>query len=161
MRGTSEGDLGAAEHDGQDQEVSFPYVVGRVNQGIRRAMRVRLSQCSLSVQEYTTLSVLAGRPGLSNAQLARRALVRPQSMIEILAKLERRQLVRREADPGHALILRAMLTEDGAELLARAEPEIAAIETEALAGVSAADRAAALRAMHAAMRNLSLRQGET
>lgn len=141
---------------GHHQEASFPYVVGRVNQGIRRAMRVRLEQWSLSVQEYTTLSVLAGRPGLSNAQLARRALVTPQSMSEILAKLERRRLVSRDADPGHALILRAQLTEDGARLLAAAEPEIRAIEAEALAGVSASDRAGALRAMQVAMRNLSL-----
>jgi hypothetical protein len=34
---------------------SFIYVVGRVDQGIRREMRNRLAQCGLSVQEYTAL----------------------------------------------------------------------------------------------------------
>ena len=53
-------------------------------------MRARLAEWELSVQEYTSLSVLGARPGLSNAQLARRALVTPQSMIEILSKLESR-----------------------------------------------------------------------
>src|SRR5919206_377822 len=77
-------------------EASFIYMVGRVNQGIRREMRARLSQCELSVAEYTTLSVLAARPELSNAQLSRRALVTPQSMIEILGQLEERGLVRRK-----------------------------------------------------------------
>jgi hypothetical protein len=52
--------------------------------------------------------VLRARPGLSNAQLARRSLVAPQS---ILAKLERRGLVGREVDPGHGRILRATPTE--------------------------------------------------
>lgn len=95
------------DDSGQDHEASLTYVVGRVNQGIRREMRARLAQWKLSVQEFTTLSVLSTRPGLSNAQLARRALVTPQSMIEILSKLERRGLVRREVDPDHARILRS------------------------------------------------------
>ena len=68
----------------------FIYAVGRFNQGIRREMRTRLKAFSLTVQEFTTLSVLAARPGFSNAQLARRALVTPQSMIEMpLAKLSK------------------------------------------------------------------------
>src|SRR6185437_9295499 len=96
---------------------SLIYAVGRVNQGIRREMRAHLAGFSLSVQEYTTLSVLAVRPGLSNAQLARRALVTPQSMIEILSKLESRRLVRRTVDPANARVLRAELTRAGTALL--------------------------------------------
>ncbi len=118
-------------------------------------MRSRLARWSLSVQEYTTLSVLAARPGLSNAQLARRALVTPQSMIEILGKLERRGLVGRAADPTHALILQARLTARGSELLAAAGPTIRELEEEVLAGVTPAQRAATVHALRAAMRNLS------
>jgi DNA-binding MarR family transcriptional regulator len=134
------------------------YIVGRVNQGIRREMRARLAQWSLSVQEYTTLSVLDARPGLSNAQLARRALVTPQSMIEILGKLERRGLVQREVDPDHRRILRAELTPDGSDLLREADPRIQAIQDAMLESVPEAERVAAMRAMHVAMRNLSARR---
>jgi DNA-binding MarR family transcriptional regulator len=138
-----------------EDEASFIYMVGRVNQGIRREMRARLAECELSVAEYTTLSVLANRPELSNAQLARRALVTPQSMIEILAQLERRELVARTVDPAHGRILRARLTDKGHEVLAIATPEVAALNDELFAGVPANQRRAALAAMHRAMENLS------
>ena len=138
-----------------DEEASFIYMVGRVNQGVRREMRARLSECELSVAEYTTLSVLAARPELSNAQLSRRALVTPQSMIEILGQLEARDLVRRQVDPNHGRILRATLTPKGQEVLAIATPEVAALNEELFAGVPANQRRAAQAAMRAAMENLS------
>ena len=85
----------------QITDVSLIYLVGRIDQAIRRELRQRLAHFKLTVTEFTALSVLARRPGLSNAQLARRALVRPQSMIQVLAELEHRGLVARTVDPGH------------------------------------------------------------
>jgi DNA-binding MarR family transcriptional regulator len=131
------------------------YVVGRVNQGIRRAMRVGLRPWGLSVQQYTTLSILAARPDLSNAQLARRALVTPQSMLEILAMLERRGLVQRRADPTHGQILRATLTPAGNALLKTADPAVEEIHAQIFDGLSAPERAAAERALRRAMGRLS------
>jgi DNA-binding MarR family transcriptional regulator len=136
-------------------EASLMYVIGRVSQGLRREMRASLAEWNLSVQEYTTLSVLRNRPGLSNAQLARRALVTPQSMIEIIAKLEERGLAERAPDPSHGLILRARLTTKGRRVLAEADPVIYTIEERLLASVRARDRPALERAMLAAMNSLS------
>lgn len=141
--------------DASEHPASLIYAIGRVNQGIRRRMRTTLTQWGLSVQEFTTLSVLSSRPGLSNAQLARRALVTPQAMIEILSKLEARGLVRREVDPAHGRILRAELTPAARALIVDAELAIQAIQEEMLVSVSAGDRAATTRAMAAAMTNLS------
>jgi len=121
---------------GQRPEPSLVYVIGRVSQGIRRELRERLSSCGLSVADVTTLSVLRGRACLSNAQLARRALITPQSMIEVLGSLEQRGLVRRRADPANARIMRAELTAAGRRVLARADAVIAALEDELLAGVA-------------------------
>jgi DNA-binding MarR family transcriptional regulator len=145
---------GSSSGDGAD-EASLIYVVGRVNQGIRREMRARLAAVDLSVQEYTALSVLRARPGLSNAQLARRSLVAPQSMLETLAKLEARGLAVREVDPEHGRILRARLTPPGRELLAAADPSILAIQEQLLADVPERDRAIVLRGMVSAMGRLS------
>lgn len=131
------------------------YIIGRVNHAIRREMRARLAEWSLSVQEYTTLSVLSARPGLSNAQLARRALVTPQTMIEILAKLERRGLVERGPDPRHGLILRAELTGEGHALLEEADRVVEQIQDKMLTSVSQHDQQLAVRAMRKAMENLS------
>ena len=60
---------------------------------------------ALSLNQYTTLSVLDQRGGLSNAQLARRSLVSPQSVNEVLLSLEQRGFVRRRAQPEHGRIL--------------------------------------------------------
>ncbi len=136
-------------------DVSLIYMVGRVNQGIRRAMSERLARWDLSVAEYTTLSVLHARPKLSNAQLARRALVAPQSMIEILARLQARGLVTRTVDPDHGRILRATLTAAGEEVRGAADPAIAALDGELFAGIPARQRQAAADAMQAAMAYLS------
>ncbi len=131
------------------------YALGRVHQFVRREMGIRLAPWQLTVQEYTTLSVLRARPGLSNAQLARRALVAPQSMLEILAKLERRRLVARTVDPGHGRILRSTATRAGLDLLTQADPAVAAIQDEVLAGVPSDQRSALQDGMRAAMAYLS------
>lgn len=141
-------------HD-EAHEPSLIYIVGRLNQGIRREMSGHLGQWRLSVQEYTTLSVLKARPGLSNAQLARRALVTPQSMLEILGKLEDRGLVQRQADPAHARILKAKLTRKGVALLSKADPEIASIQERMLADIPASQRQIIVKGMAKAMEKLS------
>jgi DNA-binding MarR family transcriptional regulator len=130
------------------------YIVGRVDQGIRQEMRLRLAEWDLSVPEFTALAVLKRRPGLSNAQLARRSLVRPQSMNEILVKLEERGLVHRAVDPEHARILRAVLTPEGLELLAAAEPAVKAIQDELLADVPEPQRQAMIEGLRSAMAKL-------
>jgi DNA-binding MarR family transcriptional regulator len=136
-------------------EPSLVYVIGRVSQGIRRELRGRLASCELSVPDVTTLSVLRGRPGLSNAQLARRALITPQSMIEVLASLERRGLVLRRADPANARIMRAELTASGRRILHRADAVIAELEGELLAGIAPARREIVHRSLLEAMNELS------
>jgi DNA-binding MarR family transcriptional regulator len=141
-----------------ESEPSLIYVIGRVNQGIRREMRARLETVDLSVQEYTALSVLRARPGLSNAQLARRSLIAPQSMLEVLAKLEARGLLKRDVDPGHSRILRAALTPKARRLLERIDPAIEAIQDWLLADVPEADRRVMLQGMTAAMERLSGRR---
>lgn len=131
------------------------YVIGRVNQGIRREMQGRLKEWGLTIPEYTTLSVLRRRPGLSNAQLSRRSMIMPQSMIEVLASLEERGLVRREVDPDHGRILRAELTDDGRAILERADPVIDAMEDAMLADVPARQRATVLKALISVMNRLT------
>jgi DNA-binding MarR family transcriptional regulator len=139
----------------EDAAPSVLYVIGRVNQGIRREMRKRLAGWDLSLPEYTALSVLEDRPGLSNAQLSRRSLITPQSMIEVLGALEARDLVRRDVDPAHARVLRAALTPAGRELLASVKPAVAALEDQLLEGVPPRQRAVVLAALTTMMDRLA------
>jgi DNA-binding MarR family transcriptional regulator len=140
--------------DGPAAEVSLVYVIGRVNHGILREMRQLLSQWDLSVPEFTALSILRRRPGLSNAQLARRTMVTPQSMIEILAALEARELVSRSVDPNHGRILKSELTAEGGRVVGAAEIAIDKVQELLLEGVSAEHRLVVMEAMTGAMRRL-------
>ena len=134
---------------------SLAYVIGRVDQGVRREMRRRLEPFGLSVPEYTALSILDAVPGLSNAQLARRSLITPPAMLEVLASLERRGLVERHNDPAHARIRRAELTDEGTRTLRASSREVDRLSDELLDAVPADDRDAVRRGLVAVMNRLT------
>lgn len=136
---------------------SFIYLLGRVDHGVRRQLAKRVAPWDLSVAEFTTLSVLRARPGLSNAQLARRALSSPQSINGVLAGLEDRGLITRRAHPEHRRILRARLTAQGAKITRAAEAAANALQEEVLDGISGPEREMVVRVLlgvHGALRDL-------
>ncbi len=136
---------------------SLIYVVGRVDRGVRTELARRLRPWELTVAQFTALSVLARRPGLSNAQLARRSLISPQAMNEVLASLEQRGLATRTADPGHARILNATLTAAGEILLAAAAGVADELQDELLADVPECERPLLIAGLTRCMRALSAR----
>jgi DNA-binding MarR family transcriptional regulator len=138
--------------DGSDP--TLLYLVGRMDRVVRRAIGTVLKAQGLSVNQYTTLSVLDRRSGLSNAQLARRSLVSPQSMNEVLLTLENRGLVRRRAHPEHGRILQARLTAKGQSLLARCDADVQRVEARMVSGLADEDRTALRRALLCGIRSL-------
>jgi DNA-binding MarR family transcriptional regulator len=143
-----------AETGGDGREPTLLYLIGRIDRVVRRAMGTVLKAQGLSVNQYATLSVLDRRSGLSNAQLARRALVSPQSMNEVLLALEERGLVRRRAHPDHGRILQARLTAKGRALLARCDAEVHEVEARMVSGLTEDQRAALRGALLSSIRTL-------
>ena len=129
------------ESAAEDGTPTLLYLIGRADRVVRRAIGEVLQAHGLSVNEYTTLSVLHRRGGLSNAQLARRALVSPQSMHGVLLCLEERRLVRRSAHPNHGRIRRTQLTPKGIRLLAACDEHVRDVEARMVDGLSPAERA--------------------
>lgn len=136
------------------QGPSLAYVIGRVDQGVRRELRRRLEPFGLSVPQYTALSILDAVPGLSNAQLARRSLITPPAMLEVLGALERRALVVRHRDPAHGRIRRAELTPEGRRLLRAAAREVDRLSDELLEPVPDDERDVVRRGLVAVMDRL-------
>lgn len=124
----------------RSRPVRFLYLIGLVDRGIQRQLRRILAPLELSIPEYTTLAVLEVEPGLSNADLARRSMVRPQSMNEVIARLEERALVERSQHPAHGRILMAEVTDAGRALLGQAMPRIADLEAALLVDIPDAER---------------------
>lgn len=117
---------------------AFYHSLTKVNEAI--------SDYRVSTAQIGLLRQLAGEPGLSGAELARRLLITPQGVQLALNALERRGLVERKQDPHHGRILRAYLTEEGREVTG-------AVVTEAIAahdrvfGVLTADEQETLRSL--------------
>ena len=84
------------------------------------------------------LMTLAHESGLSNAQLARRCFVTPQSMNEVVLELERRELLTREPDSANQRILRAHLTASGQKVIDEWEKRIDALEEDPVRGIQRA-----------------------
>jgi DNA-binding MarR family transcriptional regulator len=84
--------------------------------------------------------VLAARGRLSNAQLARRSLVSPQAMNEIIEALAVKRMVARRPDPQHGRIVQIGLTARGEAVLARCDAAVQALEGEMLAGLNDTQR---------------------
>jgi DNA-binding MarR family transcriptional regulator len=122
-------------------EPRLSYVIGRLERALRRRLTAAVEPMGLTLPAYTALSVLRVQDGLSNAQLARRSFVTPQSMSEVLALLVERGYVRRRAEPGHGRVLRTELTKAGNRALDRCDRAVDAIERELLADLDGTEAA--------------------
>jgi DNA-binding MarR family transcriptional regulator len=139
----------------EDTEPRVSYVVARLERALRQAINERVREHGLTTLQYTTLSVLGRRRGgLSNAQLARRAYVRPQSMSDVIEALERAGLIERTPHPNHRRVLPATLTPKGRRVLAMCEDAVAAMEEEMMRELSPAQRRALLQSLKTCVRSL-------
>jgi DNA-binding MarR family transcriptional regulator len=117
------------------------YVIGRLERVLRRRLTAAIEPTGLTLPAYTALSVLRAQDGLSNAQLARRSLVTPQSMSEVLTLLVGLGYVSRRAEPGHGRVMRTELTAAGRRALDRCDRAVDAVERELLSDLDAAETA--------------------
>jgi len=128
---------------------STKYLIKRAQAALHAELGAALRRHGVTVAQYAVLTVLDEEPGLSNADLARRAFVTPQTMNQVLRELEGKRWVTRRAHPDHGRIRQADLTAEGRAVLRACHRAAGAIEERMLAPLSARDRReldAALRA---------------
>ena len=128
-------------------EPRLSYVVGRLDRALRREIGALVAPLGLTVPKYTALSILRDRPGLSNAQMARRSMVTPQSMNEVLAALETEGLVVRSPAANHGRVVELALSEHGHQLLADCDRAVTHMENAMLADLDEAERDRLLEAL--------------
>ena len=124
------------------------WLLKRAQNALNAAMTAALRDHGATLPEYAVLTALAEEPGLSNADLARRTFVTPQTMNQVLRELTARGWVSRHPHPGHGRILQAELTTDGGRVLGGCHQAVDAVEGRMLAGLGPGERrqlAAALR----------------
>jgi DNA-binding MarR family transcriptional regulator len=136
-------------------EPRISYAVARLERAIRAAIAERVRPHGLTTLQYTTLSVLHrhGTP-LSNAQLARRAYMTPQSMSEVIDALESKGLIKRNPHRNHGRLLPVALTSKGRRELAACDRAVDEMEDVMLAELSERERGAFLEMVKSAVRSL-------
>jgi DNA-binding MarR family transcriptional regulator len=115
------------------------YLLNQANQAVRSRLEQDLRAIGLTGIQYTVLTIVAARDGISSAELSRRFFVTPQTMNEIVAGLERRGLLARVESPQSRRILTARITPSGSDLLAEADAIADQIEGEAFSHLSDED----------------------
>ncbi|MCD0451649.1 MarR family transcriptional regulator [Actinocorallia sp. API 0066] len=118
------------------------YAVKQVELATRARLDELLRPSGITTLQYTALSVLERRDGLSAAELARNSFVTPQSMADIVGAVERRGLISRTVDPANRRRHLLRLTDAGRALLAEYAAPVTALEERMLKGFTDAERAA-------------------
>lgn len=121
---------------------SLLYAVKQVELAIRAHLDDLLKPAGATTAQYTALTVLERRDGLTTAELARNSFVTPQTMADVVIALERRGLIARAGDPRHGRRLLISLTARGRELLAEVGDAARALEEQMLHGLDDGERAA-------------------
>ncbi|HET6875746.1 MAG TPA: MarR family transcriptional regulator [Acidimicrobiales bacterium] len=99
-------------------------------------------QHGLSNAAAQTLAIIEGAGGpLAPSIIAGRLMITTGSMTSLLDTLERRGLVRRQPHPSDRRQLLVHLTDEGQALVDAFLPEVVAVQTALVAGLSEADRA--------------------
>ena len=115
------------------------YLLKRAQATLHAAMAGVLREHGATLSQYAVLTALDEEPGLSNAGLARRAFVTPQTMNQVLHELEQKGWVARHPDPAHARILQAVLTPAGRAALRACRLAVDAVEEQMLAPLAPGD----------------------
>ncbi len=126
---------------GNHVEDRVGYLLKEAQHALRTAMDRALRERGLTTPQYAVLSALDNQPGLSNAELARRAFVTPQTMNAIVVLLERAGLVERRPHARHGRVLTTVLTPVGADLVLSSHEAVGRVEEQMLAPLSDAERA--------------------
>jgi DNA-binding MarR family transcriptional regulator/predicted RNA-binding protein len=120
-----------------DLDQSVGYALKRAQQALHSAMDAELRDYGLSVSQYACLQILASRPRISNADLARDAFVSRQAMHQLVTGLRASGLV---TAVGQGRSQRYALTAEGRTRLRTASSTVAAIEQHMIATLSRAER---------------------
>ncbi|MFH1558082.1 MAG: MarR family transcriptional regulator [Pseudomonadota bacterium] len=112
----------------RDMTPLLGYRLKLAQHALHRRMEEVLKPLGLNPAQYAVLAELNARPDQTNANLAERAFITPQSMQGVLAKLEESRLVERRQDVHHGRRQLARLTPEGRAKAEAANAEVMRVE---------------------------------
>jgi len=114
----------------------FGYLLRQAAAASRLTLERALAELGATAPQFVVLTMLKAYPGLSGADLARVALLTPQTVGVIIRNLERDGAIRKTPHPVHGRVLRWTLTRRGLTLLEKCRKHAMALERRLGAGLS-------------------------
>jgi DNA-binding MarR family transcriptional regulator len=111
------------------------YLLRQAQAAARLAMERALADLGVTPSQFVVLTMLQAYPGLSGADLARVALLTPQTVGVIIRNLERDGAIRKTPHPVHGRVLQWTLTRRGETRLDKCRRHALAIERRLMAGL--------------------------
>jgi DNA-binding MarR family transcriptional regulator len=113
------------------------YLLRQAQAATRLTLERSLANLGVTPPQFAVLTMLRAYPGLSGADLARVALLTPQTVGVIIRNLERDGAIRKTPHPVHGRTLQWTLTHRGATLLGECQRHAKALERRLAAGLTA------------------------
>jgi len=111
------------------------YLLRQAQAATRLTLERSLAGLGVTPPQFVVLTMLRAYPGLSGADLARVALLTPQTVGVIIRNLERDGAIRKTPHPVHGRVLQWTLTRRGATLLGQCRRHANALEQRLMAGL--------------------------
>jgi DNA-binding MarR family transcriptional regulator len=121
------------------------YLLRQAQAATRLTIERALAEFGVTSPQFVVLTMLRAYPGLSGADLARVALLTPQTVGVIIRNLERDGAIKKTPHPIHGRVLQWTLTRRGAVLLGKCRRHVQAVERRLASGLSAKALAAVRR----------------
>jgi DNA-binding MarR family transcriptional regulator len=115
----------------------FAYLLRQAQAATRLSMERSLTSLRVTPPQFVVLTMLRAYPGLSGADLARVALLTPQTVGVIIRNLERHGAIVKTPHPVHGRALQWTLTRRGSRLLENCRGQALALERRLAAGLNA------------------------
>ena len=121
------------------EEGYLGYLLRQAQAASRLTLERSLGEVGATVPQFVVLTMLKSYPGLSGADLARVALLTPQTIGVIIRNLQRDGAIKKTPHPVHGRILQWTLTAHGVRLLEQCRKRAMMLEQRLAAGLTPRD----------------------
>ncbi|MEI9923587.1 MAG: MarR family transcriptional regulator [Bradyrhizobium sp.] len=124
-------------HGKRGEKGHLGYLLRQAQAAARLTLERALDDLGITPPQFAVLTMLRAYPGLSGADVARVALLTPQTVGVIIRNLERDGAIRKTPHPVHGRVLQWSLTRRGGTLLDKSRQRVVALERRLVAELGA------------------------
>jgi len=111
------------------------YLLRQAQAATRLTLERTLADLGVTTPQFAVLTMLNAYPGLSGADVARVALLTPQTVGVIIGNLERDGAIKKTPHPVHGRVLQWTLTRRGSDLLGKCRRRVNTVERRLVTGL--------------------------